>query len=191
MRRFSTGVAARGARVKAMVDVKTRLERSGVPCGEPSLALARAIHRAKGLESVGLAGYEGLMHGWNRDKRDAACREALTELMKTRDLIERDGVPVSIVSAGTTSTYTTAGTFPGVTEIQAGTYVVMDDEYPSFFPELEVALWPADHGDQLAQPRNCDGGRECQEVDHGRRHAGTPGPAGVDPEGTQQGTCGS
>ena len=119
-----------------MVNVKTLLERSGVPCGEPSLALARAIHRAKSLESAGLAGYEGLMHGWNRDKRDAACREALTELMKTRELIKRDGAPISIVSAGATSTYTTADTFPGVTEIQAGTYVVMDDEHLSFFPEL-------------------------------------------------------
>ena len=177
--------------MKAMVNVKTLLEQSGVPCDEPSLALARAVHRAKSLESAGLAGYEGLMHGWNRDKRDAACREALTELMKTRELIERDGAPISIVSAGATSTYTTADTFPGVTEIQAGTYVVVDDEHLKLLPRVRGRPQPADHRDQPAQPRDCDGGRECQEVDIGGRHAGAQGPAGVDPEGAQRGTCGS
>jgi D-serine deaminase-like pyridoxal phosphate-dependent protein len=60
--------------------------------------------------------------------------------METKALIERDGIEVRIVSAGATSTYRVSGRYPGVTEVQAGSYLTMDLEYRSFFPEFECAL---------------------------------------------------
>jgi D-serine deaminase-like pyridoxal phosphate-dependent protein len=47
----------------------------------------------------------------------------------SRILIEREGIPVEIVSTGGTGTYYVSGAFPGVTEIQAGSYLLMDTLY--------------------------------------------------------------
>jgi D-serine deaminase-like pyridoxal phosphate-dependent protein len=63
-------------------------------------------------------------------------------LVDTKILIEHEGIPVEIVSCGGTSDYRIAGTFPGVTEIQAGSYLLMDSWYqpstPEFTPTLTV-----------------------------------------------------
>ena len=138
--KLSSAAQNKGSRIRTMIDVRCRLDRSGVTPLEPCLSLARKMTKLKGIDFVGLAGYEGSMHGWENDRREKACREALASLIETKELIERDGIEVSIVSAGATSTYKTAGTFPGITEIQAGTYITMDDEYYGFFPEFEIAL---------------------------------------------------
>jgi len=89
---------------------------------------------------MGLMGYEGSMHGWEAPRREATCKEELAILMKTKEQIERDEIEIEIVSAGATSTYKIAGTYPGVTEVQAGSYLTMDAEYYSWFPEFEIAL---------------------------------------------------
>ncbi len=138
--RFSKAAENGRTRIRTLVDVRCRLDRSGVPPGRPSLLLAQKVHQSKGLEFAGLIGYEGSMHGWEPERREAACREALSALVETKALIERDGLEVPIVSAGATSTYRTAGAFPGVTEVEAGSYITMDDEYHGFFPEFEIAL---------------------------------------------------
>ena len=46
--------------------------------------------------------------------------------MDTADLLRRNGIPVAIVSSGGTGTYFITGRYPGVTEIQAGSYITMD-----------------------------------------------------------------
>jgi D-serine deaminase-like pyridoxal phosphate-dependent protein len=138
--RISSAGECTGARIQTMVDVMSCLERTGVPPGEKSRQLAREVNELRGLKFVGLMGYEGSMHGWKTEKRAAACRESLGTLMETKELIESDGIAVEILSAGATSTYEVAGTFPGVTEVQAGTYLTMDAEYYGFFPEFEIAL---------------------------------------------------
>jgi D-serine deaminase-like pyridoxal phosphate-dependent protein len=138
--RVSAAAAPRAARVQTLVDVMVQLPRSGVEPGEPARALARKIHELPGLEFAGLVGYEGSMHGWETHKREATCREALGRLIKTKVLIERDGIPVPIVSAGATSTHRVTGATPGVTEVQAGSYLTMDAEYYSWYPEFEITL---------------------------------------------------
>jgi len=45
--------------------------------------------------------------------------------------IENAGIPVEIVSAGGTGTYNITGLFPGVTDIQVGSYILMDARYGS------------------------------------------------------------
>jgi len=138
--RFALAAESNGVKVRTMIDVRCRLDRSGVLPGDPSLLIARKIHNSKGLKFAGIAGYEGSMHGWKPERREASCKEALSSLIETKELIERDGIEVPIVSAGATSTYRTAGSFPGITEVQAGTYITMDDEYYGFFPEFNIAL---------------------------------------------------
>jgi D-serine deaminase-like pyridoxal phosphate-dependent protein len=54
--------------------------------------------------------------------------------------MEREGIPVEIVTCGGTGDYSIVGQFPGVTEIQAGSYLLMDKWYSPFAPDFEVAL---------------------------------------------------
>ena len=50
-------------------------------------------------------------------------------LLATKMCLEREGVPVEIVSVGGTGTYSLSGRDPGVTEIQAGSYLLVDTDY--------------------------------------------------------------
>ena len=45
-----------------------------------------------------------------------------------------------IVSCGATSTYRTAGVFPGITEVQAGSYLLGDGNYRRTLPDSACAI---------------------------------------------------
>src|SRR4029453_82037 len=61
-------------------------------------------------------------------------------LVETKQLVEGDGIAVPIVSAGAASTYRIAGAFPGITEVQAGSYLLSDGRYRRMLPEFACAL---------------------------------------------------
>ena len=122
------------------MDVDLGLQRSGVAPLEPARRLAQQVDAARGLNFRGLMGYEGSMHDLDAAAREQACKRALGDLVATKALIERDGIDVAIVSSGATSTYRTAGMFPGVTEIQPGSYLLGDAKYRRIMPEFENAL---------------------------------------------------
>jgi D-serine deaminase-like pyridoxal phosphate-dependent protein len=64
----------------------------------------------------------------------------MERLAKGREMVEAAGLEVEIVSSGGTGTYDVTGKFPGVTEVQAGSYVVMDAKYLSIRPEFRPAV---------------------------------------------------
>ncbi len=47
---------------------------------------------------------------------------------------------MEIVSAGGTGTYSISGRIPGVTEIQGGSYLLMDTDYQTVCPDFDLAL---------------------------------------------------
>ena len=122
--------AADGVTINVLVDIDVGNRRTGVAPGEPALAIARAVAGQRALRLRGLQGYAGhCAHviGW--EARQAASRAAMTPLMETRALLERDGLPVEIVAGGSTGTWDIDVELPGLTELQAGSYCVMDIEY--------------------------------------------------------------
>jgi len=124
--------AARNERVEIgiLVEVDIGMHRCGVPPGEPAFELASSIERQKGLRFMGLMGYEGhtvTIPAYQLRKHEAS--KALQLLTDTKKLIEGKGIQCPIVSAGGTGTYDIAGSFPGITEIQAGSYATMDAKY--------------------------------------------------------------
>jgi len=126
--------------VNVVVDVDVGLNRCGVPPGEPALALARLAVES-GLRFRGLMGYEGhLQPRPPGPEKERVVKEAIQALVDTRSLIEAHGVPVEIVSCGGTGDYSIAGVFPGVTENQAGSYLLMDTWYAPVVADFQVAL---------------------------------------------------
>ena len=53
--------------------------------------------------------------------------------------MEKAGLPVAVVSFGGTHCYAQARRMPGVTEVRAGRYPLMDHRLRSFLPELALA----------------------------------------------------
>ncbi|HTT60524.1 MAG TPA: alanine racemase [Bryobacteraceae bacterium] len=119
----------RRAALSVVVDCNVGLNRCGVQPGEPALRLAKQVVD-QGLRFRGLMGYEGhlqaLPPGEERDRLVSIVGKSLVE---TRRLAEAQGIPVEIVSTAGTGTYAQAGVYPGVTEIQAGSYLLMDTIY--------------------------------------------------------------
>jgi D-serine deaminase-like pyridoxal phosphate-dependent protein len=94
-----------------------------------------------GLQFEGIMGYEG--HAVmipDMNERQEVTGTALDQLLYARDLLQQDGIPVPIVSAGGTGTYHITGRRQGITELQAGSYATMDAKYQSVGADFELAL---------------------------------------------------
>jgi D-serine deaminase-like pyridoxal phosphate-dependent protein len=130
----------RATQVSVLVDVDTGLHRCGVPPGMPAVHLARKAAEL-GLRFRGLMGYEGhvLRKPPGPEKAEAASA-AMKPLIETKDCLERTGMPVEVVSGGGTGTYSLSGRYPGVTEIQAGSYLLMDTDYQQCCSDFGLAL---------------------------------------------------
>jgi len=90
--------------------------RCGTAPGKPTVDLAKKIASTKGLVFRGIYGYE------NPVPRETALeRNKMT--VDTANMIREAGIEVEIVSAGSTGTYEVTGTYPGITEIEPGSFV--------------------------------------------------------------------
>jgi len=138
---LSQACRAKGVSLRVLVEVDIGMHRCGVEPGAAALGLAQKVADAPNLELAGLMGYEGhLVSIVDPEERRSRVLEALTPLQETRDLLEQNGLPVSIVSGGGTGTYDISGAYPPMTEIEAGSYVFMDASYVKVRPEFETAL---------------------------------------------------
>lgn len=132
---------AAGVEIGVLVEVDVGQNRCGVEPGEPALALVRAIGTGPNLRFLGLQGYDGhLQMLADEAEREARCRESLGKLVGTRDLLERSGFPVSVVTGGGTGTWSYVSGTHGVTEIQPGSFLLMDCVYHKVRPEFGCAL---------------------------------------------------
>jgi D-serine deaminase-like pyridoxal phosphate-dependent protein len=144
--------------------------RAGTAPGEPAVALARRVTDTPGLELRGLMGYEGPAAGVeDRERREAMAKQALDRLLSTLPLFKEAGLPTDIVSAGSTGTYDITGRMEGITEIQAGSYVLMDTAYGKESLPFEQAFWVL--GTVLSRPSpgsaSADCGHKSCSQDHG------------------------
>jgi D-serine deaminase-like pyridoxal phosphate-dependent protein len=122
--------AAAKTTMNVAVDVYAGLTRHGIEGGEPALALAKQVDSAKHLKLAGLMGYSGMAShtkGWENRRKQSL--KDLTPLLETTALCRKAGVPVEIVSGGSTGTYNIDAYVEGMTELQAGSYVFMDTGY--------------------------------------------------------------
>jgi D-serine deaminase-like pyridoxal phosphate-dependent protein len=117
-------------RVGVLVEVNIGNERCGVEPLDATLEFTRKVLERPGLEFKGLMGYDGhLVFVSDLSERYRRSREAYQVLADTRELLERSGIPVEIVSGGGSATYKSAASVKGVTELQVGSYLIMDTTY--------------------------------------------------------------
>jgi D-serine deaminase-like pyridoxal phosphate-dependent protein len=138
VRDLSDAVAAKGVDLGVVVDVHTRLERPGVEPGRPAADLASVIARSPSLRFRGLMACEGAVDTSDPDLA-AQSRAGIQRVLDTRQMVEGEGIDVEVVSVGGTHNYETAGDMPGVTEVPAGSYALMDAGHRDSRPQLESA----------------------------------------------------
>jgi 3-hydroxy-D-aspartate aldolase len=123
--------AAAAAKVKARVAVSVYagLTRQGIANGQPALELAQRVHGSKHMTLEGFMAYSGAAshtHGWTARRKQSAGD--LSGVQETVALAKKAGLPVGIVSGGSTGTYNMDKEF-GLTELECGSYVFMDSIY--------------------------------------------------------------
>ena len=131
----TTLAAAANAGIRnVLIDVNVGLPRCGVL---PDLAGALADDaRKRGLNVRGVMGYEGhLMMVSNKNERQAKVAESMMLLQRAAK-----DVGGEIISAGGTGTYDLHEN-TGITEIQAGSYSLMDTNYAQLNLPFEQAMW--------------------------------------------------
>jgi D-serine deaminase-like pyridoxal phosphate-dependent protein len=138
---LSAAATAAGSTLGIMVEVDTGMDRCGVDSAADALALARRVAGLPGLRFEGITGYEGHCSlTRDNDLRHERQREAMAFFTGVAALLEADGIPCPIRSAGGIATWNWTAAFPGMSEIQAGTYVVMDNFHGVMVPGFEHSL---------------------------------------------------
>ncbi len=113
-----------------VVEVDVGINRCGVQPGKPTIDFTRKLIKLGGLNFRGLMGYEGPFFNIPEfEKRRLEANKRNRLLVETRDTLENIGIDVEVVSAGATGTYNITGEYPGITEVEAGSYVFMDTTY--------------------------------------------------------------
>jgi D-serine deaminase-like pyridoxal phosphate-dependent protein len=170
LEQIGASARASGVTIGAIVDVNVGQNRCGVAPGDEAVSLARRIAAEPGIELRGLMGYEGHAVGIpNRAEREAAVRQSMAQLVRTANIFSEAGLSTTIVSAGGTGSYDISSTIEGITEIQAGSYALMDTDYGRLGLPFEHAL--AVLGTIISRPAadRCvaDSGHKACTKDHG------------------------
>jgi len=121
------GEAARrgGAEVLVLVDVDVGLGRCGVAGPDEAVELGRVVQQTPGLRLEGIMGYEGRLRPDDAGRTRTISR-AYATLAETKAAFDRSGLAAGTVSSAGTSTFREALADPAITEIQAGTYALME-----------------------------------------------------------------
>ena len=140
---LSAALQRAGSQIGVLVDIDIGLRRGGVRSQEAALRVAQTVSSLPGLVLRGAMGYEGwVVMEPDREVRARKAAEAVGRLAVTVERLEQAGFPMEIVSAGGTNTHDMTGAHPRVTELQAGSYALMDAAYaplsPAFHPALTI-----------------------------------------------------
>lgn len=121
---------AAGKTLRVIIDVDVGLHRTGIAPGEGLIALAKTVYDTPWLECLGLQAYAGhVMHEHHFDSRRDKSRKALALLKDARSQLGALGLYCELLTGGGTGTFDIDPDENILTEIQAGSYVFMDQQY--------------------------------------------------------------
>jgi D-serine deaminase-like pyridoxal phosphate-dependent protein len=121
--------SASGLRIDVLVDIDVGQHRTGVKPAD-AVALGKIVAALPALNLRGLQGYEGhIQHVTEPAARRAANAAAMELLCAAAAAFAGAGLSTEIVTTGGTGTSTFAAEFEAITDVQPGSYVVMDAQY--------------------------------------------------------------
>lgn len=140
--------AAASAKTKCRiaVSVYAGLVRQGIANGQPALELAQKVAASKQMKFEGYMAYSGAAShtkGWEARRQKSAAD--LAGLQETLELSRKAGLPVNIVTGGSTGTYN-MDKDNALTELECGSYVFMDTAYFAVGGKSDDTLYTDFHG---------------------------------------------
>jgi D-serine deaminase-like pyridoxal phosphate-dependent protein len=114
-----------GLEINVLAEADVGMGRIGVQPGEPLLNLARALERLPGLRLVGVMFYGGHIPTLDGDG-DKVFEKLATVVGGIVEDFKRVGLPLEIVSGGSTPTLFHSHRIEGMNEIRPGTYIFND-----------------------------------------------------------------
>jgi D-serine deaminase-like pyridoxal phosphate-dependent protein len=138
---LSNAAVAAGSKLDVLIEIDLGMGRGGVRSPQEAVELAQTLARLPALRFRGVQGYEGhCMLEPDRVVRIAKCHAALDYIGSIVTQLKEAGFPCEVVSAGGTGTYDITGNDSRVTEIQAGSYVFMDNFHGNLVPGFSRSL---------------------------------------------------
>jgi D-serine deaminase-like pyridoxal phosphate-dependent protein len=139
---LSTAALAAGSQLELLIEIDVGMGRCGVRTQEAALPIAEQIAELPAVSLRGLQGYEGhCMLEPDREKRFRDARTANAKVVAAADFLAAHGHPCDDLSAGGTGTYFITGAHPRITEVQAGSYTLMDCFHSNLVPGgFEIAM---------------------------------------------------
>ena len=162
--------ASTRTKLDVLVDIDVGDHRTGAANPEQALEIARAVECNSYLTLRGIQAYSVRgSHGGDGPERERICRCAFEIAAETRDAFLRAGLCTDIVSGGSTGSWNIDLDSPVLTELQAGSYVLMDLAYRRLGLDFANALRAmvtvisANHADFVT----VDGGYKAFSTDRG------------------------
>jgi 3-hydroxy-D-aspartate aldolase len=129
-RQLSAAAAAAKVTLNVMIDIDPGGRRTGIAPGDPAKSLARDIVRLPHLSLRGIHSYAGpSSHVVGYEARRTHSHQAMSGAIATLTDLRREGMPLEILSGGSTGTYNIDPELKALTELQVGSYVFMDVDY--------------------------------------------------------------
>ena len=139
---LSRAAAEADSQLELLVELDVGMGRCGVRTKEELLPIAERIGELPNLRLRGLQAYEGhCMLEPDREQRIIEAGAANQRAVEAADFLAEHGHPCADISGGGTGTYFIAGANPRFTEVQAGSYALLDCFHDSLVPGgFEVAM---------------------------------------------------
>lgn len=119
-----------GRALQVLVDIEVGGRRTGLADDDRAVALARLIAESDGLDYAGLQGYVGdHQNTVAYDARRERSHELLQPLVRLVGRLRAEGLAPRIVSGGGTGTHDFDHDLGVLSELQPGTYALMDGNY--------------------------------------------------------------
>ena len=128
--RIADAAAGAGVRQDVLVEIDTGHGRCGVAPGPDAVALAQRIAASPHLRFAGLQAYHGTaQHMRTLDERTVAIVAGAEATRRTVEQLRQRGLACDIVGGGGTGSFELEAVSGVFTEIQAGSYALMDADY--------------------------------------------------------------
>ena len=137
-RALSREAESQGVDLGVVIELETGMRRCGVQEINQGVSLAHEIDSLPGVSFRGIMSHQVIPAMPDREDRVIEGNRVIKGVIDLKDAIVDSGLPVDIVSTGETWSYDVAGEIPGVTEIQGGSYLMMDAHY-SYMADFSYA----------------------------------------------------
>lgn len=139
---LSLAATEAGSTIHCLVEYEVGMNRCGVNTYEEFLELAKVIDKCEGLVFEGIQAYAGHMaHEHSKEVRIAETIRIENEISGLKEYVEENGLKVKEVGGGSTGTVEEKPKDSVYTDIQAGSYIFMDNAYKQLNLGFENSLF--------------------------------------------------